>query len=230
MNPSKPDNSMESSSASANDEILLVAFGDRGLDALSPEQHARLADDPSLQSELNETRELAAALGDALRGTPLPEGLSRRIAAGLDDLTARPKATRSVPLVQLAWAAAACLLAGLLLPVERIGVPAVQERWVSGGIIRSADDADEIIAAFASLEWDDPTRYRLDQMSLSIEQMHQSLQGADIRDGGLPWRASEAWDMPAASGSGTSMRAADALEAWALAGVKSFVQMISAAL
>lgn len=230
MNPSKRDNPVESSSASATDEILLVGFGDVSLDALSAEQHARLADDPALQSDLNETRELAAALGDALRVTPLPDGLSRRIAAGLDDLTAKPKATRNVRLVHGAWAAAACLIAGLLLPVERIGVPAIEERWVSAGIIRSADDANEIIAAFASLEWDDPTRYTLDQMSDAIEQMHQSIKGSGSQTGSLPWRASEAWDMPASSDNGTSMRAAETLKAWAGTGVNDVVRMTFAAL
>ncbi len=155
-----------------SDAVMLVAFGDVAPDDLPPEVGEHLAVCAACRVELAEQRRMADALSDATELEPISPGLAARIVTEATRYSVRRERVRHAQ--GTAWmqgagfAAAAMLLLGCLLPWNG------NMRVATAGGLSEAEQLD-LLAAYASLQWDGPLEYSIERIDDVLADVSQRL-------------------------------------------------------
>ena len=171
------------------DDLLLLACGDVELSNCSPDLLEHLAACSSCRAALQETRETVAILADALKAEPLSADLQSAILGPIvrSALVAGP--ARFAPLHAVGFAAAAGLILALMLPFNNSGTRDAAMRF-------SADDERELVAAYATLQWNTPVDFAIERVSEAIDDVYGSLERDSDAASVLPWGPDDEWDAP----------------------------------
>lgn len=187
------------------DELLRLTCGHTA--ALSPELEAHLASCPTCREELDTNLHMHAELAEALAPEPLPTNFTQRIRREIDQIN-HSRTPRHLSLWR--WvnaAAAACLLATLVWPVNwqnklTANNPAPQEQQIA----LTDEDAAVIVAAFTTLNWESTVEETVDHLATRVDDVSRRLQREASEDSILPWGPDDDWDLPSTDAN-TSRRA-----------------------
>jgi len=137
--------------------------------------------------------ELVAALGAALRPTPLPPAVVRRIQTDFDHRCRGARRSRLPALRVASLATAAGIIVALLAPQ-----PPMWSADRLAPVALTSNEAAQIVAAFSTLNWDSPAASALDLVDDSLDELGRVLRREDDGATLLPWGSEDDWDLPVA--------------------------------
>ena len=186
MNAETPQNDAER----YPDELLRLLCGEPEGAEVSASLRQRLARDDELRAQVDASRELLGELQDALHPEPLPQALVRRIHDRVDYQTRAGTLHLPRRLLLVGLAAAAALALAVVLP---LGLPPSPNEEPAA---LSANDAAEIVAAWALLGWNEHLDYSIERVSTDLDHIEKRIRRGPGACTDLPWGPEDDWDVP----------------------------------